>query len=254
MQKIAGVQLVKLYKADAIVLRSRGCGEGDKILVLYSREYGKIRVIAHGVAKPSSRKRGSVQLFSRTNFLIHRGRELDSISQCEAVEMFPALRGDLGSISQASYMTELIDAFTPEGEPNEPLFLLLLATLRLLAVKDPELLIRSFEIKAASLLGYRPVLDACAGCGELLQGPLSFSPAMGGVLCSACSPSDPDAAPCSRGQVEILKILSNWDPAKLHQLRVEGATRKQLQTMLQKYIRYHLEGELKSAAFLSRYV
>jgi len=247
------VQLVKLYKADAIVLRSRDCGEGNKILVLYSREYGKLRVMAHGVAKPSSRKRGAVQLFSRTNFLIHQGRELDSVSQCEVVEMFPALRGELGSISQASYMTELVDVFTPEGEPNEPLFLLLVATLRLLALKDPELLIRAFEVKVAGLLGYRPVLDACAGCGGVLQAPLFFSPAMGGVLCSACKLADPDATPCSRGQVEILKILTNWDPVRLHQLKVEGSTRKQLQTMLQKYIRYHLEGELKSAAFLSLY-
>jgi DNA repair protein RecO (recombination protein O) len=210
--------------------------------------------MAHGVAKPSSRKRGSVQIFSRTNFLIHRGRELDSVSQCEVMEMFPAIRGDLGSISQASYIAELVDVFTPEGEGNETLFWLLLATLRLLAVKDPELLIRSFEIKAVGLLGYSPVLDVCAGCGAgLLQGPLAFSPACGGVLCSSCSPADPDAVSCTRGQVEILKILANWDPARLHQLKVEGPTRKQLQAILRKYIRYHLEGELKSAAFLTLY-
>ncbi|MDD4238122.1 MAG: DNA repair protein RecO [Desulfotomaculaceae bacterium] len=244
---------MKLYKADAIVLRSRDCGEGNRILVLYSREYGKIRVMAHGVAKPSSRKRGAVQLFSHTNFLIHHGRELDSVSQCEVVEMFPALRGDLGGISRASYMAELVDIFTPEGEPNEPLFLLLLTTLRLLAVKEPELLIRAFEIKAMGLLGYSPVLNACASCGAQLQGPLSFSPAMGGVLCSTCNMVDPDTAPCNRGLVEILKILANWEPSRLHLLKVEGLTRKQLRTMLQKYIRYHLEGELKSAAFLSRY-
>jgi DNA repair protein RecO (recombination protein O) len=151
-------------------------------------------------------------------------------------------------------MAELVDSFTPEGEPNEPLFLLLLTTLRLLAEKDQELLIRAFEVKAAGLLGYRPVLETCAGCGAgLLQGPLAFSPAMGGVLCSACSQSDPDASSCNRGHVEVLKILANWAPARLHQLKVEETTRKQLQAMLQKFIRYHLEGELKSAAFLSRY-
>jgi DNA repair protein RecO (recombination protein O) len=210
--------------------------------------------MAHGVTKLSSRKRGSVQLFSRTNFLIHRGRELDSVSQCEVVEMFPAIRGDLGSISQASYMAELVDVFTPEGEANEPLFSLLLATFRLLGVKEPELLIRAFEIKAVGLLGYSPVLDICAACGaELSQGPLYFSPAIGGVLCSTCSPADHDAESCTRGQVEILKILANWAPARLHQLKVEGPTRKQLQIMLRKYIRYHLEGELKSAAFLNLY-
>lgn len=249
------MQLVELYKADAIVLRSRDCGEGNKILILYSRAYGKLRVIAHGVAKPSSRKRGAVQLFSRTNFLLHRGRELDSVSQCEVVEMFPALRQDLGSISRASYMAELVDVFTPEGEPNGPLFLLLLTALRLLVVKDPELLIRAFEIKAVGLLGYSPVLDVCASCGAgLLQGPLSFSPSMGGVLCGDCGTADLDAAPCSRGLVEVLKTLADWDLARLHQLKVDEPTRKQLQNMLRKYIRYHLEGELKSAAFLSRYV
>lgn len=248
------MQFVKLYKADAIVLRSRDCGEGNKILGLYSREHGKLRVMAHGVAKPTSRKRGAVQLFSRTKFLIHRGRELDSVSQCEVVEMFPALREDLGSISRASYMAELVDAFTPEGEPNGPLFGLLLATLRLLSLKDPDLLVRAFEIKAAGLLGYSPVLNACAGCGgELVQGPLSFSPAAGGVLCGACSLIAPEASPCNRGQVEVLKTLANWEPARLHQLKVPEATMQQLQKMLQNYIKYHLEGELKSAAFLSLY-
>jgi DNA repair protein RecO (recombination protein O) len=242
---------VKLYKADAIVLRSRDCGEGNRILVLYSREYGKLRAMAHGVAKPSSKKRGAVQLFSRTSFLLHRGRELDSVSQCEVLEMFPALRGDLGSISQASYIAELVDAFTPEGEPNGSLFLLLLATFRLLAVKDPELLIRAFEVKIAGLMGYNPVLEYCAGCGGVVQGQLSFSPAMGGILCEACSPACPDGISCSRGQLEVLKILASWDPARLHQLKVDEATRKRLQQMLQSYLKYHLEGELKSAAFLS---
>lgn len=250
----AGVQLVKLYKTDAIVLRSKDCGEGNKILILYSREYGKLKVMAHGVTKPASRKRGSVQLFSRTNFLIHSGREIDSVSQCEVAEMFPAIREDLGSISRASYIAELVDAFTPEGEVNEPLFSLILATLRLLAVKDPELLIRAFEIKAAGLLGYSPVLDACAGCeAGLSQGPLYFSPSMGGVLCSSCSPGVPDAHSCTRGQVETLKILAAWAPARLHQLKVEEPVRKQLQSILRKYIRYHLEGELKSTVFLNLY-
>lgn len=248
------MQPVKLYKADAVILRSRDCGEGNRILVLYSREYGKLRVMAHGVAKTSSRKRGAVQLFSRTSFLIHRGRELDSVSQCEVVEMFPALRGDLGNISKASYIAELVDAFTPEGEPNKPLFTLLLTTFRLLTVIDAELLIRAFEVKIAGLMGYRPVLETCVSCGgKLLQNPLFFSPALGGVLCGACRTADHEAISCNRGQIEVLKILAGWEPARLRQIKVEEATRKKLQKILQNYLKYHLEVELKSANFLSLY-
>jgi hypothetical protein len=90
---------MKLYKTEALVLRSRDCGRGDKLLILYSRELGKIKVMAHGAARPSSRKRGAVQLFTRANFLIRRGREMDSVSQCEGVEMFSYLREDLEKIS-----------------------------------------------------------------------------------------------------------------------------------------------------------
>lgn len=244
---------MKLYKVEAVVLRARDCGDGDKLLTLYSREHGKIKVMAHGAAKPSSRKRGAVQLFTHTKFLIYRGRELDSVSQCEGVEMFSFLRGDLEKIGYASYLAELMDALTPEGEPNEPLFLLLLETLRLMAENDAELLARAFEIRAAGFMGYRPVLEACACCRGPASGELFFSPARGGVLCGACGSDNQDAAPCSRGTVEILKILLSWHPAKLRQLKVGRRDRKQIKNILHEYLKYHLERELKSAAFLNRF-
>lgn len=243
---------MKLYKTEAVVLRARDCGGGDKLLILYSREYGKLKVIAHGASKPSSRKRGAVQLFSYTNFLLHRGRELDSVSQCEGVEMFSFLRGDLEKISYASYLAELVDALTPEGEPNEPLFYLLLETIRLMETDDAEILARSFEIKAAGFLGYRPVLEVCAQCRGLLVGEPFFSPVQGGVLCETCGRADPGAAPCSRGVVETLKIFLSWPPAKLRQLKIGNPARKQIRKLLYEYLKYHLEQDLKSVAFLNR--
>lgn len=244
---------MKLYKTEALVLRARDCGGGDKLLILYSREFGKIKVMAHGVSKPSSRKRGAVQLFTRTNFLIHRGRNLDSVSQCEGVEMFSYLRGDLEKISYASYLFELVDAFTPEGEASEPLFLLLLTTLRLMATEDLELLARAFEIKAAGYSGYNPVLETCANCQGPLEGRLCFSPSLGGSLCGACGSADPEALPCNRGLVENLKVLLRWHPSRLRQLKVDRQTRDQLKKLLHEYLIYHLEQEFKSAAFLNRF-
>lgn len=245
--------MIKLYKAEAVVLRARDCGEGDKLLILYSREYGKIKVMAHGVTKPSSRKRGAVQSFTYTNFLIHRGRELDSVSQCEGVEMFSFLWGDLKKISYASYLAELVDALTPEGEPNEPLFFLLLTTLRLMADGDVELLTRAFEIKAAGFMGYRPVLEFCANCRGPSAGQLFFSPGAGGVLCEACGSSEPEAKSFSRGALETMKILLSWHPARLRQLKVDRPLRNQIKYLMLEYLKYHLERELKSASFLNRF-
>lgn len=244
---------MKLYKTEAVVLRARDCGDGDKLLILYSREYGKIKVMAHGVAKPSSRKRGAVQPFTHTKFLLHRGREIDSVSQCEGVEMFSFLRGDLEKISHASYLAELVEALTPEGEPHESLFTLLLATLRLMEAEDAEMLARAFEIRSVGLLGYRPVLETCAHCQGPIGGEVLFSPGLGGVLCKDCGLADPVAVPCSRGVVETLKILQNWHPSRLRQLKVERPARNQIKNLLYEYLKYHLERDLKSAAFLNRF-
>ena len=156
---------MKLYKVNAIVLRSIECGNGDKLLVLFSREFGRMKVMAHGVSKPFSRKRGSVQPFTYTKFLIGRGRELDSVSQCEGMEMFPFIRHDLETIGYASYLSELVLSLTPEGERNEPLFRLLLETMRLMEEGGAEILTRSFEIKAALLWATAPCWTP-APCGE----------------------------------------------------------------------------------------
>ncbi len=245
---------MKLYKVDAVVLKSIDCGNGDKLLVLFSREHGKIKVMAHGVAKPSSRKRGFVQLFTYTRFLLHRGRELDSVSQCEGIEMFSYIRDNLDQISYASYLAELVEALIPEGEQNEPLFLLLLETLRLMEEGEAEILTRSFEIKAAVLMGYRPVLEECAQCGGALTGRLLFSAKTGGLLCELCSAADPRALVCSRGMAETLKVLSSWTPDRLSQLKISAADRVQIKILLYDYLKYHLEKDLKSASFLNRFV
>jgi len=243
---------MKLYKTEAIVLRARDCGEADKLLVLYSREYGKIKAMAYGVCKPASRKRGAAQPFCHSRFLLHRGRELDSVSQCEGLEAFPALRADLKKIGYASYMVELVDALTPEGEPCEPLFLLFLTTLHLLTGNDAELLTRAFEIRAACFAGYRPQLEVCVRCCGPLQGYLRFSPGLGGVLCEDCWPADPGALPCNKGIVEMLKLFLRWHPARLSLLQVNKPARNQLKELMRKFLTYHLEWRLKAIDFLDK--
>lgn len=244
---------MRLYKVEGVVLRARDCGNADKLLILMTREQGKIKVMAHGAAKPASRKRGATQLFAHARFLLHRGRELDAISQAEVIEMFSFLRNDLERMVYASYLAELVDAFAPEGEPQPLLFNLLLAFMHLLSKNNGELLTAAFAMRILSLLGYRPLLEHCAACQGPAAGSLFFSPAAGGVLCAVCRPADPAAMPVNRGVLEMLKLLLSWSPAKLHRLKIDRAARHEIRRLLQAYIRYYLERDLKSATFLERW-
>lgn len=242
---------LKLYKTEAIVLRTINLREADLLVVLFSREYGKLRVIAHGARKPTSRKRGFVQPFCYSRFLLHRGREMDSISQCEGVELFPDLLQSLRTLGYASYLADLVENLTAEGEANEKAFLLLLRALRLLARGDAEILARAFEVKLVSFLGYRPVLQHCVSCRRPPAGTeAAFSAAAGGVLCSTCAAQG--AQPvfwCRRGTVETLKLFLRWELAKLENFKVDARARRELKTILEGYIEYHLGYRGKAAEF-----
>src|SRR3954464_9254247 len=98
---------VRLQGAIGIVLRRYNLGESDRILVVYTRERGKIRVIAKGVRRTASKLAGHLEAFSHVNLLLAQGRELDVISQAQIQEPFAKLRDDLNRTAQAYVISEI---------------------------------------------------------------------------------------------------------------------------------------------------
>ncbi|MGD8605174.1 MAG: DNA repair protein RecO, partial [Anaerolineales bacterium] len=108
----------RVYRTEAVVLRRFNLGEADRLLTLYTLRYGKVKAIAKGVRRPKSRKAGHLEPFTHVQLMLARGRELDIITQAEAMDSYPQLREDLVRIGQASYVIELADAFTVERDEN----------------------------------------------------------------------------------------------------------------------------------------
>lgn len=246
---------VKLYKTDALVLRNLSRGDIDQLLVLFSLEYGKLKVMAHGSRKITSRKRGAVQPLTLTRFLIHKGRYLDSVRQCEELESFPELFLRMDRICYASYAVELIENSTVEGEANQVLFAVLVETLRQLGRGDPEIIARAFALKLITLVGYKPVLDLCAKCRKNLTGKaLAFSPPAGGFLCADCARenSENQMVMCHRGTLETIKLMLAWELSKLGQLKVDSGTRGELYYVLKLHLEYHLGYRCATEMFIDK--
>jgi len=241
---------MKEYMVDAFILKSIKTMEADRVITLYTRQMGKVRVMAHGVEKPTSRKRGAVQPFSFSRLLLRRGRDLDSVAQGEGMELFPILRQSLGGLAKASYLTELVDALTPDEDPNSGVFQLLLDTFRLLGSGFDSVAVRAFEIKMVSLLGYRPCLDSCVACGtpEIME-RVYFVPAQGGIVCAGCRLGLGQAVEISRGALENLKTLMRWETGRIHQLKITPPAGSEMKKVMRKFIEYHLERGMKSLKF-----
>ena len=159
------------FRAEAIVLRHSDWGEADRLLVLYTREQGKVRAIAKGVRKLTSRKAGHLEPFTHVKLQLARGRDLLIVTQAETIEGYLPLRENLTLTGNAAYVIELIDRFVPDEEIAVPaLFRLLTETLtRLASGADAWLPVRYYEMRLLDFLGFRPQLFECANCGRDLR-------------------------------------------------------------------------------------
>ena len=112
----------RVYKTEAIILRQRKLGEADKIITLYTPNYGKLEAVAKGVRRPKSRLAGHLEVLTYTSAMLAQGRNLDVVTQAQAIESFAPLRDDLNRLSRAFYAAELVDRFSPEGAESYHIF------------------------------------------------------------------------------------------------------------------------------------
>ena len=115
----------RVYGTEAIILRRTDYGEADRLLTLMTPNLGKLRVIAKGARKITSRKAGHIEMFTRVQLLLARGRTFDIVSQAETIEAHRQLREDLLRGGYAHYLGELTDQFTQEGSEDPALYDLL---------------------------------------------------------------------------------------------------------------------------------
>ncbi len=242
----------RLYQTEGVILRRNDVGEADRILTLYTPERGKIRLLAKGVRRPSSRMAGHVELLTHSAFLVARGRNLDIITQAQTRQAFAALRQNLERIGWGCYIAELLERMAPEQEENYPAYLLLLEALDLLDQgRNPEPVARSFEVHLLGYMGYRPQLFRCVSCeAEMEERPPVFSIPQGGVLCPRCREEDPRARPLSLEGWKALRYLQDTGLSEAERLRLPSGCRREVADLLHAYICSILERDLNAVEFL----
>lgn len=237
------------WKTEGIVLRVRNLGEADRIVTLYTKERGKLNVVARGARRIRNRLLSPTQVFTQGRYLIFPSKTLHNLGQAEIVHSGQVIRDDLEKFAYASYITELLDALTVEEDPIDRVFPLLASTLALLEAGRLALATRAFEIRLMRELGYEPELYHCLSCREALKNKVFFSE-QGGVLCENCVGQDPASLQLSNGTWELMKKLLEWDFSRLPVLHPASNNEEELRRVMRRYLDYRLEYPLKSLEFL----
>ncbi len=264
------------YRDEGVVLRTHKLGEADRIITLLTKRNGRVRAVAKGVRRTTSRFGGRLEPFTHVDLQIYEGRSLDVITQAVTVRPYgEPFAADYPRYTAGTAMLETAERLTPvEKEPALRQFLLLIGGLRTLGevAHDPRMVLDAYLLRSLALAGYAPALEECARCGartpagpaggtggargpegteraaSLAGGPRAFAIAAGGLVCGACRP--PGAvSPAGQTVALMLALLrGDWVYADASEAR----HRVECSGLVAAYLQWHLEHSIRSLRHVER--
>lgn len=232
-----------MIKIDGIVLSEIRFKDTSKILNIYTKQLGKVPVMAKGAYKANSMLMASTQLFSYNEYIFRKGKTFYYINQGSIIESFYSMRENIERFVYGTYILELVDKSSPQEEENLKLFLLLEKSLKILSKLDSGFLrfIVAFQLKFVSFIGYKPHLDSCVICNKPLVGNLKWSNREGGIICKECSHIDINSIYISSELFKSIRKLLYTSLDDLDNLNISKETLKTLQNILEDYILYSID-------------
>jgi DNA repair protein RecO (recombination protein O) len=242
---------VSLYRDEGVVLRTQKLGEADRIVTLLTRHTGRVRAVAKGVRKTSSRFGARLEPFMHVDAQLYTGRSLDIVTQVETLSPYGrAIAVDYPRWTAATAMAETAERLTDvEKEPATQQFLLLVGGLRTLAdgSHDPSLVLDAYLLRSLAVAGWAASFTDCARCGA--PGPhRAFAIGVGGSVCPLCRP--PGSAAPAPETLELLAALltGDWPLADASDPR----HRREGSGLVAAYLQWHLERGIRSLRLVER--
>ena len=234
-----------IIRTEAVVLRSLDYGETSQIVTLFTREKGKLGVMAKGARRPKSSFGATLQPMAYTQvvFYYKPTRTLQTLSESSHVESFHSLRRDLESITVGLRIVELVDALMEEEDAQPEVFALLVRTLRRLDIAETRVtnLWLYAQLRLARMLGVAPAVERDrveAVTGD--EGLLSL--ADGGVYPDSgrdAAPAEPRRA--SRAALRAYAVCARADLDTVMRLEMTPAVRREVQALMRDFLRYQFD-------------
>jgi DNA repair protein RecO (recombination protein O) len=245
----------RVYKTEAIVLRTMDLGEADRVLTVLTPRRGKLRIIGKGVRRPRSRLGGGLEPLSDVQLVLAVGRTFDVVTSVSIEDPHLGLRDDLEATAAAWYLVELADRFCEGSAESHDAFRLLAQGLTALdapaGAVARDTVARWYELHLLDAMGFRPELTRCLECGATIEpAGNAFSPVAGGVLCPACGGAALGARPIGVDALKVMRHLQRSDLTTVLRLTVPRPTAREVERLLHATISAVLERELRSRDFL----
>ena len=238
-------------------MRTIDWSDTSKIVSLFTREKGRVDVIAKGARRKNNPYQGVIETLNEIDTVIYLSekRDLQTLGAVSLENSWREIRTDLKKTSVAMAMLEIMQHFFHEGQGDQIFYDFLLTMLEQLAeINCEHIILWYFMLKTASRLGFKPEMDKCNGCGKTtLSGSIEFDLTSGVMYESGCSPGIISSERLTPEQLEFLSRLQKVPHRKLNLLSNISIPEYPYTKLLQNYLNYHTDStlELKSLRFLA---
>jgi len=208
------------YRTEGVILRRSDFGEANLLLRIFTRDFGKIEAVGRSARKAKGKLKGHLEPFLYSDFVLARGKKMDTVANSFVIKAFLNLRSDMETAILTSAVLEIADRMTMENYRDEKMFNLVLETMNFfdetsLSREKMRLTLLFFEINALALSGFAPRSKNCVFCsGEIKPGKSFFSFSLGGVLDDKCARKCPDALAVDDDTIKLLRFLAVSDKSE----------------------------------------
>lgn len=243
-------------KTTALVIRLADWSESSQVVTLFTRDFGKIGVVAKGAKRLRSAFEAGLDLLSecRIVFLRKSSSSLDILTESQLIARFSPAPGSLSSLYGGYYLCELLNGLTQEYDPHPVLYDVCVETLAQLSQQaDPQLALTRFELVLLREMGLLPEFDACQACGQPVSEskPFSFWVSQGGLICADCRRPEYEHKPLQTGSIRLLKQLAEDTPDALRNFSPSTEQLRQIRRVTVSAISHSLERRPSTLRYLN---
>lgn len=238
-------------KVQGLVIKQTPFGESNRILTIFTKEYGIIKACVYGAKSVRSKIGAAAQFLCYGNYILNKtGKELMTVLSCEATESFFSIQEDIVKLSLCVYMCDLVYTLINTDSPDENILSLLLNSVYALSKKNiPTETVRAvFELKAMAYAGYMPNISCC-GCGDV-HSICAFSAKNGGIVCTHCMQNGDISI--NSGVYHALAYILNSEPKKMFSFNATPEIMKTISKIAESYVTEYTEKKLSSLDYYKK--
>lgn len=239
------------FTTEALVIKEMNVGESDRLVTLFTRDYGLIKAFAPGAKSIKSKKGAATSLLAFSSFTLAKRRDTYSISEAVPIRLFFGAGTDISVLALSQYFCELSGVFVASGEPDGELLRLMLNSLHFLTkgTRYPPLIKAVTELRTAVLAGYMPDLIACAGCGKFEDDIMYFDAGNGSLFCGGCKPQGEKLIWLDRTLLSAMRHIVYSEFKNLYSFTVPEESARRLADITGEYIMVQTEHRFSTLDF-----